>query len=349
MNLKPEATESRAAWCLMRYGFNLHKCVQLCRIPVPDVGPNDVKVKMIAAGLNPVDYKIVYGMALPIFRPKRPFPLGYDFSGIVEDVGNKVTRFKKNDQIFGKVPWEQIGTLTELSCVDQSMIAKSPQSVSLEVAAGLPLVACTALEAFEYAEVRKSDRILIIGGSGGLGSFLIQYARHHGCHVTATASPEKKAGVKSLGADQVVDYTSKQAMKELNGFDIVFDTVGGTYPYRSVNWLKNGGKCITLAGHHDQATLKQIQFPALFRLAFLVKGIPLMYRMRQHSITYKHVWSSPNSQRLEKVSELIDHGIILPITDRIYPFEQAIDALRYVQTGRAFGKVIVTFNALEHD
>jgi NADPH:quinone reductase-like Zn-dependent oxidoreductase len=347
--LEPDAKEFRKAWCLIRYGFNLKKCVKLLRIPVPNLGPDDVKIKIIAAGLNPVDYKIIYGMAIPIFRPLRPFPLGYDFSGIVEEVGKNVSRFKKNDRVFGKVPWEQIGTLTELSCVDQFMIAKAPQTVSLEAAAGLPLVACTGIEAFEYAEVKKSDKILIIGGSGGLGSFLIQFARYHGCHITSTASTGKMEWVKSLGADQVVDYTSKQSMKELNGFDIVLDTVGGTYPYRSVNWLKKGGKCITLAGHHDQATLKQIQFPVIFRLAFLLKGAPLMRRMQRHSITYKHVWSSPNYQRLEEAAALVDQGVILPITDCFYPFEQTIEALRYVQTGRASGKVIVLCNSFKND
>lgn len=334
--------QTRLAWSLRRYGFSIKNCIHLIELPLPILNPDDVRVKIVAAGLNPVDYKIIFGMALPFFRPKLPFVLGYDFAGIVTEVGTHVSSVKKGDAVYGKVPWDQIGTLTTSSCVHQSMLAIAPSSISLEASSGLPLVACTGMEAFDFAQVKSNSRVFIIGGSGGIGSFLIQYAKQYNCHVTATASFPKIEDVKQLGADCVVDYTSKKDMQQLANFDVVFDTVGGRYPIRSVKWLKTGGKCITLAGHHDQQTLKNLNIPFVFRFALLVKELPLMIRMHQKKIVFKHVWSYPNKERLALLSHLVDQGTIKPVIDRVYPFEQAIAALQYVRTNRAFGKVIVS-------
>ena len=334
-------SKNRLALCLTRYSFNIRKGLDYVDIAIPTIGKNDVQVQIVASGLNPIDYKMVYGMALPIFSPKRPFPIAYDFSGIIIGKGDNVVKFNPGDRIYGKVPWHQIGTITCTTSVNEQMIGLATKTISLIDAAAMPLVACTAMEAFEYVKPQLGAKVLIIGGSGGLGTFLIQYAKFKGCKVTATASPKNVDFVKTLSPDEIVDYTNKLVMNRLRNFDVVFDTVGGSYPWRSVSWVKRGGKIITLAGHHDQETLKQIDFSKLLRIAFYIKGIPLMARMNKRSIKYKHVWSTPHADRLNQFTELIDDGIIEPVIDRIYPFEKAIDALEYLETKRARGKVIV--------
>lgn len=339
-------SKNRLALCLTRYSFNMRQGLDFVDLPIPTIGKNDVQVQIVAVGLNPVDYKMVYGMALPVFRPKRPFPIAYDFSGIVIGKGDNVVNLNPGDQIYGKVPWHQIGTITSTTSVDEQMIALAPKTISLIDAAAMPLVGCTAMEAFAYAKPQLGAKVLIIGGSGGLGTFLIQYAKYKGCLVTATASPKNVDFVKTLSPDKIVDYTNRLAMNRLRDFDVVFDTVGGWYPWKSVSWVKKGGKIITLAGHHDQETLKQIDFPKLLRIAFYIKGIPLMTRMKQRSIMYKHVWSTPHAERLNQLTKLIDEGIIKPVIDRVYPFEKAIDALEYLETKRARGKVIVQIQEL---
>ncbi|MEZ4849764.1 MAG: NADP-dependent oxidoreductase [Bacteroidia bacterium] len=325
---------------LTGYGFRIRRKLKFLEKEIADPGPDDVLIEICAAGLNPVDFKFIYGMALIIIQPKLPYVLGFDLAGKIIAKGEQVTGFQVGDEVYSKVPWDQMGTITEKIVVRENMIALKPRNLTFEEAAGIPLVGCTVWDSFNVGEVKKGTRLLIIGASGGIGTIAIQYAKYLGAYVIALTSTKNVEFVRSLGADEVIDYKKEDFRKVVKEIDVVFDTVGGKYPRQSLRVVKKGEKIISIAGHHDNETLKQVGIAWIFRLAFLVKGSILMWRMRQKNVFYKHVWSSPNQEKLKKIASLIEAGHIQAITDRVYDFKDAIDGLEYLQTGRA-RKVVV--------
>lgn len=327
---------------LTRYGFNIRKRVRLLEKDIGKPGPQDLLIEVHAAGLNPVDYKIIWGMAIIIMRPKRPFALGFDLAGKVLEVGAQVEDFQVGDEVYAKVPWEQMGTIVTETIVRADMVALKPRNLNFQEAAGIPLVSCTVFDAFEVAGIQKGTRLLIIGGSGGTGSFAVQYAKYLGAYVYTTTSTPNVAWVKALGADEVIDYTKEDFRRIGKEVDVVFDTVGGKYPYQSLQVVKKGGKIISIAGHHDDETLKQVGIAKLFRILFQIKGSLLLYRMRQKQVFYRHVWSYPNQEKLRYITKLIEEGHIKAIVDRVYDFTDAIEGLIYLISNRAKGKVIVS-------
>lgn len=326
---------------LTGYGFNIKDNVKFLKKEIGSPGPHDVQISVHAAALNPVDYKIVWGFALIITRPKRPFALGFDLAGTVISKGEQVKDFDIGDEVYSKVPWEQMGTLTEEIIVHSDAVALKPRNLSFEEAAGIPLISCTIYDAFEVAGIKKGDRVLITGGSGGSGSFAIQYAKHLGAYVYTTTSSSNVDWVKELGADEVIDYKKKDFRKEISELDIVIDTIGGRYPWQSLEAVKRGGKIISIAGHHDEETLKEVGIAKIFRILFQLKGSILMYRMRRKGVFYKHVWSYPNQEKLNYIRKLFEEEKIKAIVDRVYDFKDAVEGLLYLKTHRAKGKVII--------
>ena len=327
---------------LTGYGFYLRRNLRFLERELPKPGSHDVLIEVYTAGLNPVDYKIVHGLALIITRPRRPFPLGFDLSGIVIGRGEKVKDFEIGDEVYTKVPWDQMGTISIEILVREHMVARKPVNLTFDEAAGIPLVGCTVLDSFHVAGVKKGTRMLITGGSGGVGTFAIQYAKYLGAHVYTTTSTPNVDLVRSLGADQVIDYKKEDFRKVVKEVDVVFDTVGGKYPGQSLAVVKRGGKIISIAGHHDDETLKKVGISKIFRVLFQIKGSLLMYRMRRKNVFYKHVWSYPDQEKLNYITKLIEEGHIRAVIDRVYPFEEAIDGLLYLKTNRARGKVVVS-------
>lgn len=324
------------------YGLNIKRKLRFQERDSPIPGPQEVLIEIHAAGLNPVDYKFIYGMALPITRPKLPFGVGFDVAGVVTAVGQQVRDFRIGEEVYAKVPWDQMGTVATEIVVRADMTARKPRNLGFEEAAGLPLVSATVYDAFQVAEISKGTRLLIIGGSGGTGTFAVQYAKYLGAYVYATTSTANVELVRSLGADRVIDYQTESFRKIAREVDVVFDTVGGTYPGQSIKSVKRGGKIISIAGHHDNETLRDIGIAWIFRLAFLLKGSILMLRMWQKKVCYKHVWSYSDQEKLNYLRELFEAGHVRAIVDRVYPFSQAIEALLYLQTHRARGKVVVS-------
>lgn len=330
------------ALLLKAYGKNFHKNLVFTEMETPQPGVNDLLIKVQAAGLNPVDYKMARGKVKIVLNPPKPFALGFDVSGTVIDKGINVQDFKVGDSIYAKVPWSQMGTIATHCLVDQESAALVPTSISMQECAGLPLVGCTVMDSFKIGKVEKGMKVLILGGSGGIGTFAIQYAKHIGAEVFTTTSSKNMTWVKVLGADHVIDYTKEDYRKVAQGVDFVYDTLGGPHTSRSIGLIKKGGTIISIAGHYDTETLKAVGVPSIYiRINQMAMSI-LFLKMRLKKITYKHVWSQPNNEKLEAISQLIDQGHIKPIVDRIYPFEEAVDALYYLQTNRAKGKVIVT-------
>jgi len=281
-------------------------------------------------------------MAIIIMRPPRPFPLGFDLSGIVIGKGKNVQDFTLGDAVYAKVPWHQMGTISTEISVQSDMVALKPKNINFNEAAGIPLVGCTVVDSFKVAGIRQGTTILIHGGSGGIGTFAIQYAKYLGAYVYTTTSTSNVEWVKKLGADCVIDYKKEDYKEIVQNVDVVYDTLGGSYTSNALKVVRNGGKIISIVGHHDDETLKKVGVAKIFRFMFRVKNSILLFRMQRKNVFYKHVWSYPNQTTLNYIRELVEAGKIIPVVDKVFPFEDAVNALSYLQKKRAKGKVIVS-------
>ncbi|MCL6462801.1 MAG: NADP-dependent oxidoreductase [Flavobacterium micromati] len=322
---------------IIKYG-EIKDSLSIKEIEKPSLKPNDILVKVKAASINPIDYKMVEGKLKDMISLNLPTTIGFDLSGVVMEKGADVNKFEIGDEVYSRVPQEQMGTIAEFVSVNSDLVAKKPKNSSFEEAAGLPLVGLTAIQALESVGIKENDRILIHGGSGGVGSFAVQYAKAKGAIVYTTTSSKNVDWVKALGADRVIDYKTEDYKEVVNNLDIVFDTLGDDYTFDAFDLIKEGGKVTTIAGPPDPQTAKQMgmkDYKLPEKLAKLIE---------KKSAVYKLTWMQPDAEQLNKISRMVEDGDIKPIVDLIYSFENGIDAYLYLATGRAKGKVIITMS-----
>ena len=329
------------AFCFTGYGKNLKELLSFEDLPEPSVGRNDVLISVRAAALNPADYKIIYGQAKLYKKFEFPSPIGFDVSGKVIAVGNSVQYFKVGDEVFSKVPWDQKGTVAPLIAVSEGNVGIKPRNISFEEAAGLPLVGCTVLEAFKYAKVGLGTCALIHAGSGGIGTFAIQYAKHLGAQVYTTTSTKNIELVKSLGAEKIIDYTKTDYREIANDVDVILESLGGKYTKEAIKTVKKGGKVIAIIGYRDNETLKSIGITGFLRFLNGIRGFSLIWLAKKREVEYKHIWTFPNRKLLDEIRTLVESEAVKPIIDKVYPFEEADKAMLYLETNRARGKVII--------
>ncbi len=307
-------------------------------VEVPKFKENDILVEVKAASLNPIDYKLVEGKLKDMLPLDLPVTIGYDVSGVVIKKGANVQNFEIGDEIYARVPQEQMGTVAEFVSIKSDLVEKKPENISFEQAAGLPLTGLTAIQALENVGIKENDRILIHAGSGGVGSFAIQYAKEKGAIVYTTTSTKNVDWVKALGADRVIDYETEDYKEVANNLDIVFDTLGDKYTFEAFDIIKEGGKISTIVGPPDEETAKQMgmkDYKLPEKLSKLIK---------EKSAVYKFTWMQPNAQQLNNIKDMVEDGAIKPIVDLIYSFEDGIDAYQYLAEGRAKGKVIISLS-----
>ncbi|AQZ82007.1 NADPH:quinone oxidoreductase [Acinetobacter calcoaceticus] len=323
---------------ISRYG-NIDD-VQLNEQSQPPLTADAVLVKVHAASINPLDLKVLEGELKAILPLKFPFILGNDFAGTVVEVGSNVTQFKAGDEVYAKTDLN--GAFAEYTVVQQSSLALKPQNLSMEQAASLPLVTLTAWQALvEMAKVQPGQKVLIHAGSGGVGSIAIQLAKSLGAIVATTTSGKNAHWVRELGADIIVDYKTTDFEQELKDYDVVLDTQGGKALEKSVNVLKRGGRLISLAGPPDQATTEAFNLNRFLKCVIPLLSWSIRHKAKKRGVTYSFLFMQPNGQQLSKISELVEAGKIKPVVDQIYDFIQIKEALQYVNTGRAKGKVVL--------
>lgn len=323
---------------ISRYG-NIDD-VQLNEQSQPPLTADSVLVKVHAASINPLDLKVLEGELKAILPLKFPFILGNDFAGTVVEVGSNVTQFKAGDEVYAKTDLN--GAFAEYTVVQQSSLALKPQNLSMEQAASLPLVTLTAWQALvEMAKVQPGQKVLIHAGSGGVGSIAIQLAKSLGAIVATTTSGKNARWVRELGADIIVDYKTTDFEQELKDYDVVLDTQGGKALEKSLNVLKRGGRLISLAGPPDQATTEAFNPNWFLKCVIPMLSWSIRHKAKKRGVTYSFLFMQPNGQQLSKISELVEAGKIKPIVDQIYDFIQIKEALQYVNTGRAKGKVVL--------
>jgi NADPH:quinone reductase-like Zn-dependent oxidoreductase len=309
----------------------------------PTIGDRDVLVDIHAASVNLIDAKVRDG-EFKVFLPyKAPFTLGHDLAGVVSGVGSAVTRFAVGDEVYARPRDGRIGTFAERIAVDEDDLALKPGSLSMAEAASVPLVALTAWQALvERANLQPGQKVLIQAGSGGVGTYAIQLAKHLGATVATTTGTSNVDWVRDLGADVVIDYRKQDFESVLHDYDVVLDSQGGDTLAKSLPVLKPGGIAIGIAGPPDPDFARQLgrRLPLLPVMALL--SWKTRRAARRRGVRYSFLFMRASGAQLGELAKLIDSGVLRPVIDRTYPFDETPQALAHVERGRAKGKVVIT-------
>ena len=328
------------AFIIKRYGKK--EKLQLSEIAEPVVKENDVLVQVYAASVNQLDAKIKTGEFKLLLPYKFPLILGHDVAGIITKVGSKISRFKVGDEVFARPADFEIGTFAEYIAINENDVAMKPKNISMDQAASIPLVGLTACQALvEKANLQKGQKVFIQAGSGGVGTIAIQLAKHLGATVATTTSADNFDLVKSLGADIVIDYKTQDFETILKDYDLVLNSQDVETLEKSLKILKPGGKVVSISGPPDAAFAKKVRLSWLMKIAIFFLSRKVKSQAQKIGVDYSFLFMQANGKQLSEISSLIDAGVILPIIDKAFPFEQTNEAMSYVASGRAKGKVIV--------
>lgn len=311
-------------------------------VPRPTLKPDELLVQVHAAGLNPIDNMIPAGTFKPILKFELPATLGSDIAGVVVEVGSRVTRFKPGDAIFASLFDLGRGSIAEFAAVPESVAALKPANLDFVQAASIPMVGLTSWQALkERANLRAGQKVFVPAGSGGIGTFAIQLAKYFGAKVGTTTSTGNIQLVTGLGADEVVDYKKQKFEQVLHGYDVVLGTLRGDEIEKAVGILKPGSKIVSLIGPLDAAFARARRLNFFLEFVFGLMSRKIMRLARKHDATYSFLFVRPDGAQLTEIGELLKSERIRPVIDKVFPFEQAKEALEYLAQGRAKGKVVV--------
>jgi NADPH:quinone reductase-like Zn-dependent oxidoreductase len=327
------------AFIVEKYGKSgLHAA----HVPDPTIGPRDVLVRVRAASINPLDKMVRNGEFKRLLKYKTPFVLGHDVAGVVTRVGDDVREYKVGDEVYARPRDLRIGTFAEYIAIDHADIAFKPHSLTMEESAAIPLVALAAGQALaDLARVKPGQKVLVHAGAGGLGSTVIQLAKHLGAYVSTTAQGKDEEKVRALGASEVIDYTKADFAELLSGYDVVLDSLGGDNLTKSLTVLKRGGLAISVVGPPDAAFAGQVGRPLLKPVMALMSRT-IRARARRSGVRYSFFFMRADGAQLTTLAALYDAGPLRPVLDRTFPFDETLDAMAYVEQGRAKGKVVVS-------
>jgi NADPH:quinone reductase-like Zn-dependent oxidoreductase len=297
---------------------------------MPAPKENQILVKIRAAAVNPADYHNMHGGLVRLFgsgftRPKDP-SVGIDYAGVVEGVGSKVTSFHTGDEVFGSCN----GSIAEFACGLETRSVLKPPNISFEEAAGVPVAAITALQGLrDKGKIRAGQKVLINGGSGGVGTFAVQIAKSFGTEVTAVCSTKNVDLVKSIGADHVIDYTKEDFTKNGESYDLICDVAGNRSATEYERALKPGGICVIVG------------FSTLGRFISNLVSAPIVSMTGNKKVGFMGI-AKINKDDLTFVKELLEKGMLKVVIDMRYPLGETAKAIAYLETKHARGKVIVT-------
>ncbi|MHA8110414.1 NADP-dependent oxidoreductase [Lactobacillaceae bacterium Melli_B4] len=318
------------------------KLLEIESIEVPQIADDEVLVQVNAASFNPVDLRIKNGDMRLLTQYKMPITLGQDFAGMIIKVGANVKEYQVGDAVYGKTNDEQMGTFAEYLAISATDIAFKPANLSFEEAAALPLVSLTSYQALhDIMRIKKEQKVLIQAESGGVGTVAIQIAKRLGAYVATTTSAKNKELVRKLGADRVIDYHKENFQDVLANYDYVFDTLGGKNLEQSFTILKPGGTIVSIAGipnaefakSHDLALWKQW---LLGLAARKISGLANKYY-----VDYQFLMMHASGKELKQITNWVQNDRLVPVIDRVIPFNKINGAMQYSQSGRAKGKIVI--------
>ncbi|WNV08173.1 NADP-dependent oxidoreductase [Tardiphaga sp. 709] len=316
--------------------------LRLANVPEPEVQDTDVLVRVHATAVNLLDSKLRDGEFKLILPYRPPFILGHDVAGTVVRTGPKARRFKVGDEVYARPRDHRIGTFAEFIAINEADVALKPKNLSMTEAASIPLVGLTAWQALvEVGKVKPGQKVFIQAGSGGVGTFAVQLAKHLGATVATTTSAKNAELVKSLGADVVIDYNTQDIEKVLSGYDLVLNSQDSKTLDKSLGVLKPGGQLISISGPPDPAFAAEAGLNLFLKLVIGLLSRGVRKKAKRLGIRYSFLFMRAQGQQLSEITSLIEAGVIRPVVDKVFPFESTGDALAYVETGRAKGKVVI--------
>jgi NADPH:quinone reductase-like Zn-dependent oxidoreductase len=317
-NVRPVSRKLRIMKAIRIHNHSGPEVLLYEEAPRPQLGEGEVLIRVHAAGVNPLDSKVRAGELKGVIQHKLPLILGWDVSGVVEEVGAGVSQFKTGDEVFAMADPTRDGAYADYIAVREATIAMKPESLYHVRAAATPLSALAAWRSlFDLGHLQSGQRILIHGGSGGVGHFAVQLAKWKGAYVIATASTKNHELLRKLGADETIDYTTHKFEEVAEKVDLVIDTIGGETQERSWRVLKKGGALISLVQPPSEQKARQ----------FGVRGMMCSVQ--------------PDGAQLSKIAKLIDSAKLKPIIDRILPLSEARRAHELTQNGHIRGKIVL--------
>lgn len=298
---------------------NYEAPIEIADVDRPALQEDSVIIEVHAASLNPIDNILRAGHLKEMMALNFPHVMGYDVSGVVIDVGSRVTTVKVGDSVLARPNQEDAGAVAEFARLKENELALKPAGLSHTDAASAPLAGLTAWQALiTKGNLKKAQKVLIHAGSGGVGTYAIQIAKHFGAYVATTTSTKNAELVKRLGADVVIDYKTHQFQNELSGYDLVFDMLGGDTLTESFKVLKKGGTMVSIKGQDTDGLAAK------------------------HDVRFEWFFMSPDGGMLSELLTLMDTGMVKPVIDRVYSMGQVADAYDHLATGRAVGKIVVS-------
>lgn len=290
------------------------------KVSLPELGADQVLVKVAATSINPIDWKLREGYLKQMFPWSFPIILGWDVAGEIVEVGQKVKDYHVGDRIFARPETTRFGTYADYTIVDSNLLAPVPESIAFTEAAAVPLAGLTALQAlFDHGSLKAGEKVLIHAGAGGVGTYAIQLAKNAGAYVITTASPRNHELVKKLGADEVIDYHTTDFEEVLTDIDLVFDTMGGEIQKKSFSVLKEHGRLISVLSIEDEtlAATKQIEAKA--------------------------IWLRTNGEQLSELAKLMADGKLVIVIGETFPLTRqgVYDAHALSETHHAVGKIVL--------
>lgn len=322
--------------------YNKNKDLMSAEMPEPSMKENEVLVQVHATGVNLLDSKIKSGEFKLILPYKFPFILGHDVAGLVVKVGAEVKKFKVGDEVYARPADFRIGTFAELIAINENDVAIKPTGLTMEEAASIPLVGLTAYQALiEKGNLKKGQKVFIQAGSGGVGTFAIQLAKHLGATVATTTSTSNFQLVKSLGADFLIDYKNEDFETILKDYDLVLHSQDANTLEKSLRILKPGGKLISISGPPDPDFAAEITSSWFLKTILRLISFGVRKKAKQLKVNFVFLFMKAQGNQLNEITNLINSGVIRPVVDKVFPFEKVNDAMAYVESGRAKGKVVV--------
>jgi NADPH:quinone reductase-like Zn-dependent oxidoreductase len=329
------------AFIVKRYGKK--EKLYLTKLSDPNVKENDVLVQIHSAGVNLLDSLIRNG-DFKLFLPyKPPFINGHDLAGVVTKVGSKVSKFKIGDEVYSRVGDHRIGTFAEYISVNEVDLALKPKNLTMEEAGSIPLVGLTAWQALvEIGNVKKGQKVFIQAGSGGVGTFAIQLAKHLGAYVATTTSGPNIDWVKKLGADLIIDYKTEDFETKLRDYDLVVHSNRDTKILeKSLRILKPGGQLISLVGPPTPEFAEEIGLTWYLKFVTKLLSSGAKKKAKKLNASFLFLFMRADGSQLGKITQLIEADIIKPVIDKVFPFEQSNEAMTYVESGHTKGKVVI--------
>ncbi|MFP5438936.1 MAG: NADP-dependent oxidoreductase [Bacteroidia bacterium] len=315
---------------------------RIIEVPSPEPKAGEVLIEVHAAGINLLDSKIRQGEFKMLLPYKTPFILGHDLAGVVTKVGTGVRGFKVGDEVYARPSDYHIGTFAEFIAVPEADLALKPKELSMEEAASVPLVALTAWQALvEKGQLKKAQKVFIQAGSGGVGTVAIQLAKHLGATVATTTSAGNTTLVKSLGADVIIDYTKDDFENVLNRYDLVLHSQDAKTLEKSLRVLRPGGKLISISGPPTPEFANEAGLPWLLKVIMRILSAGTRRKAKKLGVGFSFLFMKADGGQLKEISTLIDADIIKPVMDKVLPFAQIKEAITYVESGRAKGKVVI--------